>query len=82
MAIHSAARAAQAAQADEYGTYIAAYPIDVDGVRAFNPGNAVPASHVERGVVDISLVAKVGTKAAEAVNDGVVESLTISTEKG
>lgn len=26
-------------------------PIDIGGARAFNPGDAVPASHVTRGVV-------------------------------
>jgi hypothetical protein len=32
----------------EWGTYVATSPIDIEGVRAFNVGNAVPVSHVER----------------------------------
>jgi hypothetical protein len=39
------------AQRAEYGTYVAVVPIDINGARAFNPGDAVPNSHVERGVV-------------------------------
>jgi hypothetical protein len=39
------------AQRAEYGTYVAVVPIDINGARAFNPGDAVPVSHVERGVV-------------------------------
>jgi hypothetical protein len=35
----------------EWGTYVAAAVIVIDGARAFNPGDAVPASHVMRGVV-------------------------------
>jgi hypothetical protein len=55
----------------EWGTYVATGPIDINGVRAFNTGNAVPVSHVTRGVVDSSLVTKVPdppkvTKAAVA----------------
>jgi hypothetical protein len=49
----------KAAQAAEWGKYVAAEPIDIDGVRAFNPGNPVPASHVERGVVSADQVTEV-----------------------
>lgn len=59
--------AAQQAKEDEYGEYVAKDVIAIDGVRAFNAGDPVPKSHVDRGVVDKSQVAKVGTKAAEAV---------------
>ena len=52
------------AQAAEWGKYVAAEPIDIDGVRAFNPGNPVPASHVERGVVSADQVTEVA-KASE-----------------
>lgn len=52
------------AQADEYGEYIAIEPITVDGVRAFNTGDAVPRSHVSGGVVDEAQVARRTTKAA------------------
>jgi len=48
----------QAAIEAEYGTYVATQPIDIGGARAFNPGDAVPASHVERGVVSLDSVAK------------------------
>jgi hypothetical protein len=48
-----------AEQKAEWGKYVAAEPIDIDGVRAFNPGNPVPASHVERGVVSAGQVTEV-----------------------
>ena len=50
----------------EYGTYVAAVPIHVNGARAFNVGDPVPVSHVERGVVDLEQVEKVTTKAGQA----------------
>jgi hypothetical protein len=65
----AAARELEAAQAKEYGTYVAAGPIDVLGVRAFNTGDPVPVGHVERGVVAQSQVVKVGTKAAAALTE-------------
>jgi len=62
---------AQLEAAVEWGTYLALGPIDIDGVRAFNAGHAVPKSHVERGLVTASQVSKVPdppkvTKAAVA----------------
>jgi hypothetical protein len=42
----------RAAQADVYGRYRAKETIFVDGARAFNVGDLVPASHVTRGIVD------------------------------
>lgn len=57
----------QAAQEKEWGLYVAVEVIAIDGVRAFNPGDPVPVSHVERGVVDKSQVARRDTKAAQAV---------------
>lgn len=56
-----------AAQAKNYGEYVAIVPIDINGARAYNPGHAVSSASVNDGTVDKSLVAKVGTKAAEAV---------------
>ena len=53
------------AQRAEYGTYVAVVPIDINGARAFNPGDAVPVSHVERGVVADHEVAKLTTKAGK-----------------
>ncbi len=49
---------AQLEAAVEWGTYLALGPINIDGVRAFNPGDRVPKSHVERGVVDTAQVSK------------------------
>lgn len=56
-----------AAQAAEYGEFVATEVITIDGARAFNPGDPVPKSHVTRGVVAKEQVARQGTKAAEAV---------------
>lgn len=53
----------------EYGTYTALVAIDINGARAFNPGDSVPVSHVERGVVQAEQVAKSTTKAAAAAAD-------------
>ena len=58
-----------AEQQKEYGTYVAIEPIDYLGARAFNPGDPVPVSHVERGVVPRESVRGVNTKAAQAVTD-------------
>lgn len=44
------------AQAHEYGQYVARVPININGGRAFNPGDPVPVSHVKSGVVDKSQV--------------------------
>jgi hypothetical protein len=55
----------------EYGEYVAVAPIEmsINGPRAFNPGDPVPASTVKAHPewVEDKLVAKAGTKAAEAV---------------
>lgn len=49
----------------EYGAYRAITPINVDGVRAFNVGDPVPISHVERFGYDRNgLVVWVGPPAA------------------
>lgn len=37
-----------ASQAKEYGTFVATQPIDAGGVRAYNEGDPVPVSNVER----------------------------------
>ena len=54
------------AQEAEYGTYLAAKPIFIRGARAFNEGDPVPASHVQRGVVSEDDVVKASTKAGKA----------------
>lgn len=58
------------AQEAEYGEYVATERITIGGALAFNVGDSVPKTHVTRGVVDKSQVAKTGTKAAEAVTEG------------
>ena len=65
------------AQRAEYGTYVAVVPIDINGARAFNVGDAVPVSHVERGVVSDQEVAKTTTKAGKAA-----AGITDETPKG
>lgn len=61
------------AQAAEYGVYVAAHAIDIDGARAFNAGDAVPVSHVDRGVVSADDVKKTTTKAGQALAAGTTE---------
>lgn len=62
--------AAQYAEAlgTEWGTYVAVGPIDINGVRAFNAGDPVPVSHVERedAPVRADQVSKVSTKSGRA----------------
>jgi hypothetical protein len=65
------------AQRAEYGVYVATQPIDINGARAFNAGDAVPASHVERGVVLSEQVAKTSTKAGR-----VAAGIETDTPKG
>jgi hypothetical protein len=45
-------------QEAEWTTYVATEVININGARAFNPGDPVPASHVEGGVVPSGSVAK------------------------
>jgi hypothetical protein len=59
----------RAAQAQEYGQYVATRPINIAGARAFNVGDPVPASSVDRGVVPADAVAKSTTKAAAAATE-------------
>lgn len=49
----------------EWGVYVASEVIYIGGARAFNPGDPVPAGHVERGVVNAEQVAKTSTKAGK-----------------
>ena len=62
------------AQSKEYGTYVATVAIDIGTARAFNVGDPVPVSHVERGVVSSDQVAKTTTKAAERAVESTKES--------
>lgn len=61
-----AALALQEENAKLYSQYVAVSNIYVNGALAYIPGHAVNALSVEDGTVDKALVAKVGTKAAEA----------------
>ena len=62
----SALDAALAAEREEWGTYVAAVPIDLNGIRAFNPGHPVPVGHVTRGIVDASFVTRVASNVPES----------------
>ncbi len=59
----------EAAQAKEYGQYVAAETIFIGGARAFNAGDPVPASHIVSGAV-----------AAEQVT--AVEAAPVQNKKG
>jgi hypothetical protein len=57
-----------AAQAAEYATYVATEAILVDGARAYNPGDPVPASNVEKhGYVQLGVVRKASDPVPELV---------------
>ena len=61
------AEAFRAAQAKEYGQYVATEQIFYAGALAFNVGDPVPASNVTlHGYADLGVVAKTTTKAAAA----------------
>lgn len=55
----------RAAQQAEYSQYVATDTIYIGGARAFNVGDPVPVSHVERKVVHADQVAKTSTKAGQ-----------------
>ena len=57
---------AREAQVTEYTTYVAKEPIHIDGTLAFNVGDPVPVSHVDRKVVSTDQVAKRNTRAGKA----------------
>lgn len=50
----------------EYGTFVANKAIFIRDARAFNEGDPVPKSHVERGIVSGDDVVKTSTKAGQA----------------
>jgi hypothetical protein len=62
------ADARRAEQAKEYGKYVAKERIVIDGALAFNAGDPVPVSHVERDNAPVSRDQVVGanTQAAKA----------------
>jgi hypothetical protein len=51
-----------AATIAEYGQYRATQAIYINGARAFNPGDPVPAGHVKRKVVSLEQVEDVTSK--------------------
>lgn len=55
-----------AAIAAEYGTYVAIAPIFLNGARAFNAGDPVPAGHIKRGVIAKAQVREVNPTPAES----------------
>lgn len=65
-------------RAAEYGKYVAVQAIDINGVRAFNVGDAVPIGHVDRGVVHKDSVRTVSSKAGQQA----VAAVTDPTPKG
>lgn len=66
----AAARALLEAQAQEYGTYVAAQDIYVGTALAYAKGHPVPVSNVEQhGYAANGLVAKTSTKAGATVLD-------------
>lgn len=63
------------AVAGEYGEFVAVAPIDHDGVRAYNVGDPVPKSNVDRwGYLDRKLVARSSTVAGRAALDSAADN--------
>lgn len=68
------AKRAEAAET-EYGTYVALQPIAFNGTPAYNAGDPVPVSNVQKYKYDEQgLVAKVSTAAAQKVVAAIHES--------
>lgn len=65
----AAARELREAQRREYGKYVAKDVIYIQGARAFNPGDPVPVSHIETGVVAKEQVVGADTKAAASITE-------------
>lgn len=65
----------------DYGQYVCGdAPIDIDGTRAFNPGMAVPASHVEKYPDLKDLVVKVDNPTPKPTKTAVAAEV-VSTKK-
>lgn len=60
--VEQAALDRRAESEKEYGTFVAAADIFFGAAKAFNAGDPVPVSHVERGVVSADQVTKVTAK--------------------
>lgn len=59
----------RAAAARDYGQFVAKTAIFVGNARAANPGDPIPASLIEAGVISRDDVVGVNTKTAAAVKD-------------
>ena len=68
---------AQLEAAVEWGTYLAHTLINIDGARAFNPGDKVPKSHVDRGLVDAAFVTKNPVPAPKITKAAVAEAAAV-----
>lgn len=61
----------------EWGTYVALVPIAYNGVPAYNAGDPVPVSNVEKhGYLDQGLVAKVASKAGQETVHALHENIS------
>lgn len=61
----------QAAQTANYSKWVAIAPINIDGVRAFNPGDPVPDDpHVKQGIVSKDQVVGANTPRPRAAVTG------------
>ena len=61
-------------RAAEYGKYVAIHAIQIDGVNAFNEGDAVPVGHVERGIVPADAVRTRSSKAGQQAVSATTEN--------
>ena len=66
---YAEARALRAAQQHEWNQYVAVVPIDINGARAANPGDPIPASLVESGAILREQVVGTKTKTAAALTE-------------
>jgi hypothetical protein len=67
------------AQRKNYSEWVAIVPIFINGALAYNPGFPVSSASVVDGTIDRTLIAKVGTKAAEAVAPTTTTTVTSVT---
>lgn len=81
--LDAAARDLIAAQAKEYGTYVAAQDIYIGLALAYRAGDPVPVSNVEtHGYDKNGLVAKTGTKAASAATGATTSAAASAKSEG
>lgn len=69
-------------QVKEYGTYVAISPITFNGIPAYNVGDPVPVSNVERhGYLKDGLVAKTDSKVGQDMVRAIHESIQQAAEQ-